>query len=61
MSKCKKYCLLTQNNQCCIECEEYKTCDMVCENADRGGDAPPCERLRLCLHRIKEEETNEEI
>lgn len=54
MSKCKKYCLLIQSNQCCIECEECKTCDMVCENADRGGDAPSCERLRLCLYRIKE-------
>ncbi len=52
MSKCEKYCLLIQSNQCCIECEEYKTCDMVCENADRGGDTPPCE------HRIEEKGTN---
>lgn len=35
MGKCKVECIVdSKNDKCCLECEEYKTCNMVCDDLD---------------------------
>ena len=43
MGKCGVECVVdSKHDKCCLECEEYESCTVVCDNLDRYKFAEEC-------------------
>lgn len=51
---CRIWCVVDKENTCCcLKCEEYEHCDMVCDSLDSY------EYMEECPNYVKENEDNE--
>lgn len=51
---CRIECVVDKENTCCcLKCEEYEHCDMVCDSLDNY------EYMEECPDYVKEDEDNE--
>ena len=49
MSKCCLECGCKNNEQCCLECENLKRCDTVCQSIDKNIPKEyQIEKLKKC-------------
>lgn len=51
---CKQICIVDPSiHKCCLECEKYKECNILCDDLDQH------EYMEECPDYVKEDENNE--